>query len=335
MKRRGITLQAALAVIGMAALILDANTAAKGARMGIDICIQTVIPALFPFFLLSSVICSSFIGKSIGFMRPIGKLCGIPKGAESLLLLGFLGGYPVGAQSINESYINGYLDKESAARMLGFCSNAGPSFIFGMTAQLFENPVIPWLIWFIQITSSLLVGIILPKKPLNSATVPARKPITFVQALERSLKVTVSVCGWVIIFRVLTTLLSHWFLSAVPELLQVTIIGMLELTNGCISLHTMQFEPIRFLLCTVMLSCGGLCVGMQTAAVTKDVGLGMYFPGKALQTFVSLCLSFIVAYFLFNGVSQLISLLIFMFLCLLILVLCYKISSRNILKADV
>ena len=39
--------------LGMLALILDGRTAIEGARQGIGLCLRTVIPSLFPFFVLS------------------------------------------------------------------------------------------------------------------------------------------------------------------------------------------------------------------------------------------------------------------------------------------
>ena len=49
MKQRDRT--SILAALGMIVLILDAKTALSGAREGIDLCMRTVIPALFPFFI--------------------------------------------------------------------------------------------------------------------------------------------------------------------------------------------------------------------------------------------------------------------------------------------
>ena len=40
----------------MLMLILDGRTALTGAAEGIDLCIRTVIPALFPFFVLSPLL---------------------------------------------------------------------------------------------------------------------------------------------------------------------------------------------------------------------------------------------------------------------------------------
>jgi hypothetical protein len=39
-------------------LILDGSTALAGAREGVQMCLYTVIPALFPFFVLSDLLSS-------------------------------------------------------------------------------------------------------------------------------------------------------------------------------------------------------------------------------------------------------------------------------------
>ena len=45
-------LQAFVAGIGFLVLIFDSRLALEGARAGLDLCIRTVIPSLFPFPLL-------------------------------------------------------------------------------------------------------------------------------------------------------------------------------------------------------------------------------------------------------------------------------------------
>ncbi len=84
--------------LGMLALILDGRTAIEGARQGIELCLRTVIPSLFPFFVLSILLTSSLLGSSLIVLRPLGRLFGMPEGAESLLIPAFLGGYPVGRE---------------------------------------------------------------------------------------------------------------------------------------------------------------------------------------------------------------------------------------------
>ena len=71
-------------------------------------------------------------------MEPI---FGLPPQGASALVLGMLSGYPVGAQTAASLYASGQLTKEETERLLGFCSNAGPAFIFGMVGGLFMDSI--------------------------------------------------------------------------------------------------------------------------------------------------------------------------------------------------
>lgn len=286
--------------LGLLTMIVDSKTALSGAREGIELCLYTVIPSLFPFFILSTLINRSFTGKTIRFMQPICKACGMPAGSESIFLLGLLGGYPVGAQAINEAYANKALDKQDAQRMLGFCSNAGPAFIFGMVGSLFTQQLIPWVIWMIQIVSAMIVGMILPGKHQHTCRLSQSSQCTLQSAVEHSVNTMVRVCSWVIVFRVLNAFIMRWFLWIFPKEVQVSITGILELSNGCYALNTLDHMGTRFVLSTGILALGGICVAMQTVSITKDVGTGMYFPGKVLQTCISLLLAGIAQPFLFS-----------------------------------
>lgn len=274
------------AALGLCVLILDAKNALVGAMDGIELCISTVIPSLFPFFVISGLLTSSLTGRSMKLLRPLGRLLGIPCGCESLLMIGLLGGYPVGAQSISQAHQSGQLKKKDARRMLGFCSNAGPAFLFGMCGSIFSSALIPWVLWGVLIFSSVVVGCILPGKSSASFT-PASKYITISEAMASSVRTMGQVCGWVVLFRVVITFFQRWFFWMLPQPLQVALKGFLELSNGCIALYKIPSEGLRFILCGSFLAFGGVCVGMQTVSVTQKIGTGMYFPGKILQLLLS------------------------------------------------
>ena len=141
----------------MLVLIFDRGLAVKGAQEGVDLCIRTVIPSLFPFILLSMLLTRETSGTS-RWLLPISELLGIPQSVQSLLIPAFLGGYPVGAKCIHDLYRNGQLQKQQAERLLSFCSNAGPAFLFGMLSGFFPDRKNLWLLWLIHILSSILTG---------------------------------------------------------------------------------------------------------------------------------------------------------------------------------
>ena len=301
MKKRRTLIRGIAAAGAMLVMILDSKTAAASARDGVELCIRTVIPSLFPFFVLSGVINSCLFGQNFGLLQPLARITKIPKGSESLLLLSFLAGYPIGAQLIAQSYRAGNLSIKTAKRMLGFCNNAGPAFLFGILSPLFTNMGILWLLWGIHIFSAIVTGWLLPDEEHEMCHIPPKTPITISQSLYNAIKAMASVCGWIVLFRVVLGFCNRWFLWIFPAEVQVLFTGLLELANGCILLQNIPQAGMRFLLAGIVLSFGGLCVGMQTMSVTEDLGTGWYFPGKVLQTALTILFAYILQSIIFVG----------------------------------
>ncbi len=281
--------------IGMLILILDGKTALEGARAGVELCIRTVIPSLFPFFLLSILVTGVFMGGRLPGLAVLGRLFRIPIGAESLLIPAFLGGYPVGAQCIAQAVRSGQLDKDAGEQMLAWCSNAGPAFLFGMVSSLFPRAWMVWVMWGILILSALLVAWHFPRPHATAKLSPGKLP-TLSSAMTSATRVMASVCGWVVLFRVLIAFLSRWVLWLLPTEGQAALSGLLELSNGCSALYAIQDIRLRFLLCAGMLSFGGVCVTMQTMSVASGLSMKYYFLGKILQTVFCLAISAAATY---------------------------------------
>lgn len=274
--------------LGMLLLIFDGQTALLGAREGAQLCLHTVIPSLFPFIMLSALLLNVSAGTSLGFLRPLGKLCKIPPGAEPLLVPAFLGGYPVGAGTIGNAYRSGLLQKADAERMLGFCSNCGPAFLFGMGASMFPKPWMAWALWGIHLTGAILAARLLPPGTGLSFHPARQEGKSVSDILTGSMKVMAMICGWVILFRVVIAFLTRWVLWLLPAEIQVVLIGLVELTNGCCELSRIEDVGLRFTVCSVLLSLGGVCITMQTASVTEGLSLGGYYRGKLIQTLWSI-----------------------------------------------
>lgn len=283
------------AFTGMLVLILDGKTALEGAQQGVDLCLKTVIPSLFPFFLLSILLTGSILGTDLPLLRPIGKLFRIPNGAESILVSAILGGYPAGAQCVSEAYHSGQIRKTDAERMLAFCNNAGPAFLFGMVASAFPQKWMACSLWGIHLVSAFLVSRLFSAStepmPLNR-----KAPVSLSAAMTSAVKVMACVCGWVILFRVLITFLNRWFLWLLPMEARTALTGLLELSNGCCELMAIKDLPARYIICSGLLAFGGLCVTMQTLSVAKELSLRQYFLGKLLQTVFSLILASAIVY---------------------------------------
>lgn len=286
--------------IGIMILILDSKTALSGAKEGLDLCIRTVIPSLFPFFVLSSLLTGSLMGMKLRILRPIGRLFGLQQGAESLLIPGFLGGYPAGAHSITAAYKAGQLSKENAQKLLAYCNNAGPAFLFGMIGPMFPKIRYCWYLWGIHILSAFLVSRFFPVNSISDTSNPPTAP-GITETMTASVKTMAMVCGWVTVFRVLIAFLNRWMLWLLPVTVRVAVAGLLELSNGCCSLVSIGNIPVRFVLCACLLAFGGLCVTMQTASAAQGLSLRYYIIGKTLQGLFSflLCLCILHPWLIF------------------------------------
>ena len=284
------------AIVTMILLILDTDTARSGMSEGIEVCIKVIIPSLFPFFFVTTYLNYSLLGSQIPLFKFLTKSLHIPAGSESLLLLGLVGGYPVGAKLITDTYNSGHINKRTAHILLGYCNNAGPAFIFGITTILFSSFKYSFMLWIIHILSALLTGFLLPKPNSDFEYQYSFSSKSPAEILNNSIQICVSVCGWIILFKVMLSYLTEWLVPLIGSYGIVLLYGITELSNGCTQLIQIPNESLRFILSASFLSLGGLCVLLQTISATKRLGLGLYIPGKLMQTCISISLSCIYIY---------------------------------------
>ncbi|MCR5552768.1 MAG: nucleoside recognition domain-containing protein, partial [Oscillospiraceae bacterium] len=141
MKRRRMGLWSILILIGV--LILRSKAVQAGVRSGLAICGRVLIPALFPFSVLSGLLlrsggASALGAKADGWMR---RRFHLPGQAAAPLLTGLMGGYPLGAQSLAALYKAGGLTKSEAVALSAFCNQPGPAFLVGAVgASVFGEP---------------------------------------------------------------------------------------------------------------------------------------------------------------------------------------------------
>lgn len=288
------------AMAGMLILIFDSATAFSGAVQGVDLCIRTVIPALFPFILICSWLMNGLKNEKMPILRWLGMIIGVPDGAEMVLLPAFLGGYPVGAQSVFQAYSAGIISRDTAQKMLSFCSNVGPAFIFGMLTVKFGHTRDVWLLWLIQLSSIMGVAVL---TTLSEKHAVCQKDIKMDErGMGSAINAMSKICGWVVFFKVVTAIIDKRVLWRIPILARVITIGLLELTNGCAMLGEIENEAIRFVVCSGLLSFGGICVTAQTASVCGELSIGNYIKGKSLQTLFSVCLSCMLHFSLWYGI---------------------------------
>lgn len=316
---------ASITAVSMVILMLNAKEASAFAADALKLCTASLIPSLFPFMFLAIVLNGTLSGCRFRFLRIVRSVCRIPEGSEMLFLLGILGGYPVGAQVIANAYQGGNLKKEDAQRMLGFCNNAGPSFIFGVIGPLFHSVTVPALLWLIQVISALITGAVLKGNCDTAIKENRRTHVSITDALEKSVKAMGLICGWVILFRIIVGFLERFLGTYISGNILTVITGLLELTNGCIALYGVKNSGLRFILASTFLSLGGMCVLLQTASSIKTLNIKTYISGKCIQGIVSAILAYIIQHFIFSPENRYISphiLLLSVFFLILSAIIC-------------
>lgn len=273
----------------MALLLLCSADAAQAVRDALALCAQSVIPALFPFFVVSSLFidlgCAAVLGRSLApIMR---RLFGVSGAGGTAFLLGIIGGYPVGGRTAGELYRSGQCEREECERLLAFCNNAGPSFILGIAGLgCFGSVIVGAWLYLIHVGAAVMVGLLFrstsrqmgrPKK-----TETPRWADALIEAVRGGAMSMVNICAFVVFFLVILRLFSRF-----TGIQHGAILGIVEMTNGILRLAN---DRRGFIWAAGLLGWGGLSVHCQTAAVLSGSGLSLkrYFIGKALQAAISM-----------------------------------------------
>lgn len=288
-----------LAAAGLAVMLLaQAQTAADAVREGIELCLRAVIPSLFPFFAVSSLLVSLGAAEAAGrvLARPFRRLFRCGGAGCAALLLGLVGGYPVGARTAAALVRQGTLTREEGGRLLTFCNNAGPAFAVGVAGvTVFASARVGAYLYLIHVTAALVTGLLLCRRgsPSPSAAVPAPAVTGLAQRLLSAVTDAAAAMGRVCAFVVFALVLLRLAETATGAW-SAPAAGFVELTNGILRL-----TPDRrgFVTAAALLGWGGLSVYGQTAAVTAGSGipLGRYLPAKAVQAALSAGLAWLAA----------------------------------------
>lgn len=281
-------------------LILDSRTALTAASAGIQLCLKTLIPSVFPFIFIGGFLCAAISTISCPLIEECLK---IPRYGFGYLLTGLICGYPVGAKTLQEAYRSGQIDRATASRMCCFCNNAGPAFIIGVLSSVFSSWKVSMIIWFIQILSAVITGILLPNSTDTDFPVQSTSDINMHLQMKNTLGAVASICGWVILFKVILSYMDIWIMPSLPKLTQCLLAGFLELANGLCMLSLIESDALRFIVATAMLSFGGMCVYFQTKSLAPELVGKHYILCKILQNLIAIGLSMVAGYFLY-GLEQ-------------------------------
>ena len=281
-----------LVLFFIAWMLLHAAQSSQAAFHAMQLAAQTLIPAVFPFCVLSAFLLERDVPSR--WKRPLAPLMtrvfGLDGACGAAWVLGVLCGYPIGAFVLTQLYLQREISRESAERALGFCNNAGPGFLFAEEAGL--------LLLLVQFFAAQLTGLFFRGMPSVFSQRSAKKqptslPAALTNAVSCAAQTALQISGLLVFFSITSSLLLPLLKPILPPSALAVFSGLLEVTSG---LHAVAMLPIslqkKFVLFSALLGWSGFCVHAQVLSIVLPHGLRtqLYWKEKLLQS--ALCTVF-------------------------------------------
>lgn len=236
---------------------------------GISAWALNVLPSILPFMVFSKILFS--LGKmdklSRLFKKPCKALFNSPPISSYVFFTSIISGYPVGAKMTADLYENGKITRSEAYRMISFCSTSGPMFIIGaLGANMLKNSALGYMIFVSHVIGAILNGILYRKITTNEETKKVqeneKKSDLSTIIIDSALSI-ISVGVIICIFFVIISALSPIF-NLFPPYLSAFFEGLVEITKGCIDLSVLPCQELSAILCTFIISFGGISTIIQS-----------------------------------------------------------------------
>ncbi len=301
------------------------------ASTGLSLWANYILPALFPFFIISDLLMKQgfvhFLGVLLEpLMRPLFRL---PGRASFVIAMTHTAGIPIGAILTCKMRKQGEITRIEGERLLAFTCNPSPGFMFGAVASgMLGNPALGIIIASSVYIANLIVGLLFrfygkdctpPRNTfswrkawleLEANQLKNKKPIgeMLADAIRDSTSTIFLVGGFIVFFSVITHLLAVLQVNTILAkgisqlsggLLSLAggnalIQGFLETTLGC-KAAVSAFSSFQTQVGTLafLLGWGGLSVFAQVASFTASTDLRLlpFIIGRSLHAVLALFIS--------------------------------------------
>ena len=296
--------------MGIFLLILffkNSSAAALWVNEGLRLCVTRLIPSLFPFMVVSSLVVSSGAGAQV--CKPIsgvfGTLMGIGADGTCAVVLGWLCGFPVGAKCAGALFDDGRIDEGEYQRIVCVSGTPSPAFLIGAVGGgMLGSAWAGALLYLISLLSAAIVGVMLR---LRSGGKDTRRT-TLCAALGNSHRGIaelltgaisdaglgmLSVCSFVVFFSAFLGVLDGALsVFSLPEEVTAVLFCVFELTTGLARVSELG-EGLVFPLSALAVGWSGLSVHFQTVSVCagRGVRLTAYFFACAMRMIICFLLA--------------------------------------------
>ncbi len=302
-----------LCIAAAAALLAWPAAAAQGMAQGVTLCLETLVPSLFPFMVLAEYLSASGLGEAAGkrLHRLSRRLFALPGAAAPVIVLAFLGGYPVGAVGAAGLLRRGLLTRKETRRLMALCCLPSPAFmVCAVGERMLGSAQAGWLLWGCTALAALLPALVrarFSEKENNCESAPAAaspaKSDAFTGAVAAAARSLFLLCAFVALFAAMNALLQQTafptFLVRIsglflPETAAQSLLPVLLEVTGGIASCAQAGAPLW--LAAFAAGWGGLCVHGQVFSFLKagELSRGVFLFDRFLHGVLSAILTGIV-----------------------------------------
>lgn len=295
------------------------DTVTDAVSRALSVCALRVIPAVFPFTVISSFFIKSGGADRIDALlsRPFHAIFGLSCGA-SALFCGLFFGFPLGAMCVGSLHSSGKIDKSEAARLLTFCACASPTYpVFAVGKGMFGSVGTGIMIWCVTSAVSVAIGfslnILRPigrpyKQSVAACTRTLRLPEAVTASVADASRIMLNVCGSVTFFSLIGRVTSE-MISAITEspYAALFVSSVFEFASGCA--HSAEAYSSGLVnrsdalaISTFAIGFSGLSVICQNASVLPHTRIAL-LP-HIVSKFITGLLSCAVVYFLSSRIDS-------------------------------
>ena len=298
----------AFVIIFMFYIIIYPEKSINFVIKALNLCYLIIIPAVFPFLIISRMFLNSPIFVITGKLlsKPAKFLFNIQGEYTNAFLLGSIAGFPIGAKSVGEIYAEKPHTKNQAERTLAFCNNCSAPFVVAAAGiAVFGSAGIGFILFFTQLVSALVTGIIIRflfKDTLSvssSANTTDKKNTSDLPSIiSDAVNGILNICGIIIFFYIIINILFE-IIGAMPFIadnpvlynsVKIAAAGFLEISSGIYILTNMNL-PVsqKLMIVSAVFAWSGISVHYQIMYVLKNTGLSLkpYFTGKLIHVIIS------------------------------------------------
>lgn len=266
-----------------------------------------MVPTLFPFMMISSIMVYSGADLELGHMlnRIMKRIYHYSSYGLYAIFMGFFCGFPMGAKVVSELYESKKLCKEEAQSLLTFCNNIGPAYFMGIIIPILHKSgyqtTFPFVFGMYGIPAiyGIITGYMYSKKNLHSSTYCSGNIAKAMPNAKQSLATTLKqscidntqaliILGGYITF----TNAFRIFLDFLPLSISIKSIlsSFLEIIGGVQAIYTTTLKPEHKVFWIMTVLCfGGISCILQTSSFLEKSGLSIlhYLKHKTIITLIS------------------------------------------------